>query len=444
MQTMSRPNAIRILSLLLAILLIPLTAAHAKASEITTLYVFTGGADGGIPDGELMFGQNGVLYGTTNNGGTGHQGTVFQLKPPRPGHNRWNHSVLFNFPACPGVGNTVSGVIADQDGALYGTTDTGCGTGQFGTVFKLKPPARGQLHWRYVNLTSFVGCPDGAVWGAYPLGGVMFGNDGALYGTTNETCDGSGPGTVFKLKPSASGKNWTRAMLYEFGEDPGNLGGFPLTEVVVGADGNVYGTTPEQSSSVVTGTVYELKAQASDYKPVLLHSFQDPATHGARVAVGPHGGLIMDADGALYGTTLGGGNYRNCTRGCGTVFKLTPPAPGERKWKFTTLYKFTGNKGGSNPEGRLTFGVDGSLYGITTDADGGNCEGDCGITAYRLTPPVVAGTQWSHTVLHSFLVGAGQDEGVPVAGMVFGPDGALYGTTQNGPGGAGSIFRLVP
>lgn len=441
MSSLRTPIVRTALSFLIAGLLPAIAGpTSAPASELTTLYSFTGGADGGNPEGELTFGPDGNLYGTTSNGGTADLGTVFRLIPPQPGHRLWKHNVLFSFTeAAAGTANSVSGVIADANGTLYGTTSAG-GTDNFGTVFKLAPPAPGHKRWRHTNITSFVNyCAGGALAGTYPLGGVVFGPDGALYGTTNETCDGTGWGTVFKLTLVARGRRWARTVLLDFGNSDPFLGRFPSTGVIVGPDGSVYGTTPEPPfSSTDVGSVYQLfRGRRGNYNPVLLRSFQSPMR-------GPHGGLIMDADGALYGTTFGGGNFTNCVSGCGTVFKLTPPAAGARRWEFTTLYEFAGNEDGQFPIGRLTLGADGSLYGTTSEG-GQNfgCSPDCG-TVYRLSPPVAPATQWTHTVLHTFGSDPNAEGSEPHTGVVLGQDGALYGTTRIGPQGSGTIFRLVP
>jgi uncharacterized repeat protein (TIGR03803 family) len=134
----------------------------------------------------------------------GQQGTVFKLTPPAKGQTAWTEAVLYNFCSpldCSDGLQPYSSLIADKQGALYGTTQSG---GSFfgGTVFKLTPPAKGQTAWAETVLYSFKGGSDGQE----PSAGLIADNQGALYGTTiggGITCNPSSPrsgcGTVFKL-----------------------------------------------------------------------------------------------------------------------------------------------------------------------------------------------------------------------------------------------------
>jgi hypothetical protein len=161
--------------------------------------------------------------------------------------------------------------------------------------------------------------------------------------------------------------------------------------------------------------------------------------------------LIADASGALYGTTMWGGGGGGCPpRGCGTVFKLTPPSPGGGPWTETVLHSFTNVNGdGALPLAGLIFDASGALYGTTAYGGGTNCA--CG-TVFKLTPPSPGGGPWTETVLHSFI--GGSDGSEPLAGLIFDASGALYGTTLNGggsgtncaasTGGCGTVFKLTP
>jgi uncharacterized repeat protein (TIGR03803 family) len=130
--------------------------------------------------------------------------------------------------------------------------------------------------------------------------------------------------------------------------------------------------------------------------------------------------LILDASGALYGTTAGGGS------GNGTVFKLTPPSSGAANWSEALLYSFGGPDGASPAAGVISDGT-GALYGTTVG--GGGAKGSLG-TVFMLTPPAVAEGMWTETLLHSF-TGDG-DGAYPAAGLVSDLSGALYGTTSSG------------
>jgi uncharacterized protein YceK len=176
-------------------------------------------------------------------------------------------------------------LIADESGALYGTTALGgnsaCSVLGCGTVFKLTPPSQGETAWTETVLYSFKGASDGA----NPFASLISGESGALYGTTllggSGNCFGSECGTVFKLTPPAEGETvWTETVLYSFNG---------------GSDGNF-----------------------------------------------PRASLIADERGALYGTTSSGGGSNCPGFVCGTVFKLTPPAEGQTAWTETVLYGFKG------------------------------------------------------------------------------------------------------
>jgi len=176
--------------------------------EETVLHSFTGGSDGANPQANLIADNQGALYGTTVSGGMasgslGNAGTVFKLTPPAKGQAAWKETVLYSFTGGSDGLNPYAGLIADNHGALYGTTGLG-GNGNAGTVFKLTPPAKGQAPWKETVLYLFCsqgGCSDGAE----PIAGLIADNQSALYGTT--LIGGNGhAGTVFKLTPPAKGQ----------------------------------------------------------------------------------------------------------------------------------------------------------------------------------------------------------------------------------------------
>jgi len=383
--------------------------------------------DGGGPQTGMIFDNAGTLYGTTSGGGKYGHGTVFTLA--RSGKNTWAYTTIYDFPIgqqpSPLVfdaagnlygemayrdaqahgfvfelspssngswtkkdlyafkgnkdgGNPYGGLILDQAGNLYGTTEyggmSGCGSA-CGTVFKLTPGANGK--WTESVLYSFVGGVDGAG----PVGGLVFDQAGNLYGTTQRggnhsfVCSTAGCGTVFKLSPN-SGGSWTETQLYQFTrmkgdgswpmaglvfDQAGNLYGttlnggthtldcevgcgavfelsptagggwtlttiaqfagtdanYPVAPVIVDAAGNVYGTA-EGGLGYIDGTVFEISPSSGGWNEILLHEFMW-STIGSTDGVFPEGGLVMDQAGHLYGTTLGGG-----TRRSGTVFEITP------------------------------------------------------------------------------------------------------------------------
>jgi uncharacterized repeat protein (TIGR03803 family) len=178
---------------------------------------------------------------------------------------------------------------------------------------------------------------------------------------------------------------------------------------------------------IVTTLVLASGASAqSKYKT--LYKFKG-GTGGSQ----PWAGLILDANGNLYGTTLAGGSHK-----AGTVFKLTPTATG---WSQTVLYSFTGGAdGGMNASGAgLVFDGAGNLYGT---AGSGGVYG-AGVV-FELTP---TSSGWAESVLYSFSGAA--DGGYPYAGLIFDSAGSLYGTTWGGGrvdcgNGCGVVFKLAP
>jgi uncharacterized repeat protein (TIGR03803 family) len=156
--------------------------------------------------------------------------------------------------------------------------------------------------------------------------------------------------------------------------------------------------------------------------------------------------LIADGAGNLYGTASTGGNG-GCVRwgstGCGTVFKLAPPASPGRPWTETVLYRFPGGNGPWWPTAGLTMDLAGNLFGTTTDGNVYSCFTKyCG-TAFELSPPSKPGQNWTETILYRFAKGAGGNN--PGSGLTLDAHGNLYGTTQTyGPNYNGTVYRLSP
>lgn len=155
----------------------------------------------------------------------------------------------------------------------------------------------------------------------------------------------------------------------------------------------------------------------------------------------PWASLIRDASGNLYGTAAEGS-----TAGCGTVFELTPPSVSGAAWTFNLLYSFAGRTDGCFPQASLTMDSVGNLYGTT--ANGGSCTGGSGCNVgivFELSPPVITGGAWTETVLYRFGSSHRDDGAVPIAGVVFDERGILYGTTfYGGSSDLGTVFALQP
>ena len=186
-------------------------ATQGGAWTEAVLYSFKGGTDGANPASELIFNST-KLVGTTPLGGSSNFGTVFQLTPPTKKGKPWTEVILYNFTGRADGGKPYGGVVLKTK-VLYGTTLDG-GSGSQGTVFELTPPAVVGGAWTESVLYSFTGGTDGGK----PYARAIFGKAGALFGTTG--LGGAGYGTVFELKPGTNGAQWTESVLFTFGGGP--------------------------------------------------------------------------------------------------------------------------------------------------------------------------------------------------------------------------------
>jgi len=283
--------------------------------------------------------------------------------------------------------------------------------------------------------------------GGWPNRGLVLDASGNLYGTTSSgsKCGGQKPlcGTVFLLKHGVNGK-WTEKVLHRFGE--GTDGNMPLAGLISDAIGNLYGTTIEggDHSCMVLGcgVVFKLSRGANG-------EWTEKVLHrfSGEDGLNPDAGLIVDARGNLYGTTYEGGSSRgeDCeseSGGCGTVFQLVPNAGGT--WTETVLYSFDGTHG-DHPDSDLIFDTAGNLFGMTyVGGKISECYGKgCGVV-FELTPN--ADGKWAQKVLYRFCsVSRCADGATPFAGLVLDKTGNLYGTTSGGglSSGAGTVFKLA-
>lgn len=287
---------------------------------------------------------------------------------------------LFNFAQNSGGSPPYPALMAEgRDGNIYGVTATG-GMHSKGTIFKIGPSGG------HTVLYSFDG-PHGST----PIGGLTLGLDGNLYGMA-ELGGAHDYGDIFRITPAGA-----FTLLYSF---TGNAdGGLPVSPLIVGADGNFYGTSYPGAAFRMTpaGVVTVL----------------------AKTPTASAGPLLQAKDGSFYGVTEFGGRYS-----AGTVYRIAGSTS-------TILHSFN-NPGGSFPVGGLVEGEDGNFYGTTT-AGGGTNAG----VIYRITP---AG---SYSVLVDFDGVHTADGYESYAGMIAGADGYLYGMTiWGGQYGAGVIFRM--
>jgi len=330
---------------------------------VNPLYEFTGGADGAAPYARVVFGPDGVLYGTTYGGGN-DAGAVFKLQPQPAACVialcAWRQTVLFAFPAngSGGYQPPFGDVIFDGTGNMYGTTGNGGADGA-GVVWELTPPGTWNTE---AVLISFTG--DGGQYpGYYPGGGVIFDSSGNLYGTTFE--GGSAPnnfGVVYQLV--ATSRGWMENVLYNF--TAGNDGGFPDGGLVFDASGDLYGTT-SYGGAGGGGTIFELSPPGTWTTFTPIYSFSGSGTCRLGTGSGPWAALTMDSAGNLYGTTCADGAHHY-----GNVFKLSPSGAG---WTYTDLYDFTDGSDGGYPMSNAVCDSAGNLYGTTEEGGPGGGSG---------------------------------------------------------------------
>lgn len=379
-------------------LLCAATAIGAPGQTFTTLLTFDG-TNGAYPAFvTLLQGADGNFYGTTRQGGTFNGclpdcGTVFKITP------RGTLITLHTFELADGSAPE-AGLALATDGNFYGATSTGGGgsCGDCGTVFKITAGGRlttlhifngddgsvafaalvqatnGNLYGTTTEGGAFPDCPAGCGTifritpaGEFtslqafeepsgdPVGGLVQGTDGNLYGTASGT---AGYGNIFKMTP---GGTLTTTHYFNFTD-----GAFPDGKLVQGLDGGFYGTTRGGGANGNYGTVFKITRAG---KLTTLHSFciQTNCPDGTE----PWAGLVLATDGNFYGTTYGGGNdLTDCQLlgpGCGTVFKIASDG------NLTTLHSFSATDG-KYPYGGLFQSTSGMLYGTTSSggaSDGG-------------------------------------------------------------------------
>jgi len=309
--------------------------------------------------------------------------------------------------------STNSPLMQADDGNFYGTAPEGGAYGQ-GTVFRITPQGVFSVLYSFGGISQ----RDGLV----PMGALVQGKNGHLYGTTSGGGVSNNNGTVFEMTLDGS-----MTILYTFGSKPYDAAA-PQAGLILASDGNFYGTA---SVGGLHGGGAVFKATPAGDVTV-LYSF---GGIGSGDGANPTSALMQGADGNFYGTTEQGG-ATSPQQNYGTVYRVTPAGVG------TVLYSFGATAGdGRFPQAGLVQSSDGNFYG-TTLSGGANSSG----TIFRLSPAGVFETFYSF--------GADLDDGrAPVGSLLVGPNGSLYGTTAAGgvggglAGGAvavGTVFRVKP
>ena len=342
--------------------------------------------------------------------------------------------MLYQFTGGQDGGIPVAALTVDGGGRLYGTAAYGgntggsCSAGGCGTVFRLVHNNSG---WSFTTLHSFTGWALGEGGdGANPTAKLVFGPDGALYGTTlvggGPNCQfqsgNPGCGTVFRITPPTTViGNWNETVLARF---EGDLdGGYPDGELVFDPEGNIYGSASGWGE-FGNGAIYMLPPHGM---LLALYEFTGGAD-GANPT-----GVVFDGFGNLYGTAFYGGTFNSdtCLMGCGTVFELIPNIG---FWDLNLLYSFQSGSDGANPVGAIFDS--GNLYGPAKN--GG--QGSFGGTVYELTAP-----SWGFNLIYTFIMQTGVYGYGPSDKLTMDAAGNLYGTTTgDGAYSYGNVFELTP
>jgi uncharacterized repeat protein (TIGR03803 family) len=314
--------------------------------QLTTVYNFcsqAGCADGSYPFGPMVLGIDGNLYGANWWGGAANRGILFKMTPS--GQVTTFHTFCLQT-GCPDGAWPWGHLIQDLQGNFYGTASDG-GVHGHGTVFRITPG--GTLNTVH-SFCALAKCGDGQ----FPQGALILKPQGGLYGIT-ASGGVHGQGTVFTI--TASG---TLTNLYNFCAVSGCADGAVPSSLVLGTDGNFYGTT-ERGGAMNQGTFFKLSLSGQLTTAYSFCSLSGCADGGDPVS------LTLGSDGNFYGI-----NLRTSTPGSGTIFEMTPSG------SLTLLHTFCSS--GTCTDGKMpaTTGLfqhtNGSFYGVI--GHGGNLTND--------------------------------------------------------------------
>ena len=372
-----------------------------REGTITTLFEFGDRYGTNVGPYVMVKDQDGTFYGTTAFGGDAGQGSVFQFNL----EGAYTEIVAFDGTNAPQQGiHPFDGLTRGADGSLYGTTKFGGSAGE-GTVFRVS--TTGALS----TLVAFTGRGGTAV-GSSP-NGLVLGSNGELYGTTETGgFESNDVGTAFRVDPDG-----TFTTLVDFASlRGGGAGAAPLAALVLGSDGDFYGTT-YYDGATDSGTVFRITPAG-----IITRLAEFTGTGGPLPGRGPLAPLVEGQDGEFFGMTSRGGIQDR-----GTIFRMSPSG------SVSTLFEFDEPQG--NPQTPLTQGIDGHFYG-TTLFDGASASG----TIFRIT------SDGAFTTLIEFNEGDGSVRGAqPGSALTLAANGDLWGTTRTGGlNGAGTVFRISP
>ena len=376
---------------------------------LTTQVDFTGAAGafpGSRPAAALAVGQGGSWWGTTSLGGTLGWGTVFRVTAAGEAFTKVVDFTGLGGEA-PGRGPAAA-LAPDGSGGFWGTTNAG-GAGDFGTIFRVNTATLA-----ISSTTAFSG-NFGAVPGMTPHAGLVPDGAGSFWGVTV----GGGKarqGIIYKINNTTG----AFALVADFVRTLGDTSGSnPSGGLTAGPDGLLWGFTEKGGLSNL-GTIFTVNPVTGALRQVLYFS----GTTGAAKGSAPSAELTSDGRGFLWGTTSTGG-----TDDLGTVFKINSTTKAHM-----LIAEFTGATG-RNPLGRLVDDGVGNLWGTTSE----------GGTGFKGTVFKINQTTGSLTTVVHFTGAGGVFRGDgPSVGLVSDGSGFLWGTTyEGGTTNQGTIFKIA-
>ncbi len=394
----------------IALLLLGAATLPAHAATLVTLGQFTPTAgtytNGAAPGVGLIADSAGNLFGTTNVGGTaGGGGTVFELT--KSGSSYSAPTAIASFSYTGGSGSqALSGLTIDAAGNLFGTTYYG-GTSGKGTVYEIAKS--GGSYGSITTLANF-----NTTNGSGPDAGLVSDAAGNLFGTT-QLGGSSGNGTVFEIAKSGGGYG---ALTTLANLDTAS-GTHPTAPLAIDSAGNLFGQTQSGGTSGF-GTVFEIAKTGGSFGSV--QTLANLAYVNGRT-----GGLTLDGNGNLFGTTNGGGSDNS-----GTLFEV--PKTGGAYSALTTILSFNHTAAGGSPNGGLLIDAAGDIFG-GLDSGGNSNSG----AIFKVTN--TAGSYSAPVSLVFFSPSVSPD---PNPGLIADASGNIFGTTYNfSSAGEGSVFEIT-
>lgn len=392
----------------------PFASAAAQTPVLTpvTLASLPGGAQGLARNAwAVSQGSDGHLYGVALGGGVTNGGGVFGVDL------HGNYSDLYEFSRSQNM-QSLGGLMQASNGSFYGMlVNAAADSSSGGSIYSLSPGGQFSTLHTFAPQTMS-GLLERNADGSMPEASFVQTTDGTLYGVAY-TGGSNGDGTLFSLSPSG-----TFTLLYTFGGGTANTVGInPMGALVVGNDGNLYGTTRYGGANGM-GAIYQVTPAGA---VAVMQSFPTPKVADSCGSAAPpnSGALTLGSNGKFYGARCAGG-----TNGTGMLFKFDPATA-----TITTLHDFAAgfnvNVGGSAPTSSLALGADGNLYG-TASSGGANATG----TVFALTQD---GTFHS---LYDFSASGATDGSYPWP-LIVGADNNFYGSTvAGGSAHSGTVFKM--